>query len=400
MEEPAGSAPPLPTRQATPRPQEPGALARQPTPAPSTLLSALKRQDTPAPETLLAAAAAPPLPTRQATPWSEGSSDAEPLAELAELLEECKLEGSISVERQRALAAALLRGLDGGPDGAIEARMRCELVRDVLKALTAANEELAEELLAARETLAARGARADAARRDSGPGGGFLPPWLASASGTAAAKPCPETVPEPREFERRIREYYAASPPAKVARPSPPAAATGDGDGGGASPPPATPPKQQQPHELVAAALGVLAYLNDSELAEAPPGHDAPALLRLLSRLTKPSALAALGAEHCADVRQLRRELAAFAERDGHAIPTAALQAPGGGGGGGGGERRPCLVAALDSLGYLEERLHAAHGVAPATPEQRGGLHKFNAEDVDPEGGDATADEFLDAFGL
>ena len=276
--------------------------------------------------------------------------------------------------------------------------MRCELVRDVLKALTAANEELAEELLAARETLSARGARADAARRDSGPGGGFLPPWLASG-GAAAAKPCPETVPEPREFERRIREYYAASPPAKVARPSPPAAATGDGDGGGASPPPATPPKQQHPHELVAAALGVLAYLNDAELAEAPPGHDAPALLRLLSRLTKPSALAALGAEHCADVRQLRRELAAFAERDGHAIPTAALQAPGGGGGGG-GERRPCLVAALDSLGYLEERLHAAHGVAPATPEQRGGLHKFNAEDVDPEGGDATADEFLDAFGL
>ena len=84
MEEPA-SAPPLPT-QATPRPQEPGALARQPTPAPSTLLSALKRQDTPAPETLLTAAAAPPLPTRQATPWSEGSSDAEPLGELAELL--------------------------------------------------------------------------------------------------------------------------------------------------------------------------------------------------------------------------------------------------------------------------------------------------------------------------
>ena len=58
------------------------------------------------------------------------------------------------------------------------------------------------------------------------------------------------------------------------------------------------------------------------------------------------------------------------------------------------------LLAALDSLGYLEERLHVAHGVAPATPEQRGGLHKFNAEDVDPEGGDATADEFLDAFGL
>ena len=84
------------------------------------------------------------------------------------------------------------------------------------------------------------------------------------------------------------------------------------------------------------------------------------------------------------------------------ASPPAAAAAPGGGGGGGGGggERRPCLVAALDSLGYLEERLHAAHGVAPATPEQRGGLHKFNAEDVDPEGGDATADEFLDAFGL
>ena len=37
------------------------------------------------------------------------------------------------------------------------------------------------------------------------------------------------------------------------------------------------------------------------------------------------------------EVRQLRRELAAFAERDGRAIPTAALQAPGGGGGGGGG---------------------------------------------------------------
>ena len=69
-------------------------------------------------------------------------------------------------------------------------------------------------------------------------------------------------------------------------------------------------------------------------------------------------------------------------------------------GGGKGSAAAWCLVAALDSLGYLEERLHAAHGVAPATPEQRGGLHKFNAEDVDPEGGDATADEFLDAFGL
>ena len=44
--------------------------------------------------------------------------------------------------------------------------------------------------------------------------------------------------------------------------------------------------------------------------------------------------------------------------------------------------------------------LMSVDGVAPATPEQRGGLHKFNAEDVDPEGGDATADEFLDAFGL
>ena len=281
--------------------------------------------------------------------------------------------------------------------------MRCELVRDVLKALTAANEELAEELLAARETLAARGARAPTPRAATrGRAAGLLPPWLASASGTAARKPCPETVPGPREFERNVREYYAAVAAgeggAAVAARTPPAAAAT----AAASPPPATPPKQQQPHELVAAALGVLAYLERcrARRGAARARWRTRAAATAQQAHTKPSALAALGAEHCAEVRQLGRELAAsLAERDGHAIPTAALQAPGGGGGGGGGERRPCLVAAVDSLGYLEERLHAAHGVAGDARSSAAASDKFNAEDVDPEGGDATADaKFLGAL--
>ena len=271
--------------------------------------------------------AAPPLPTRQATPWSEGSSDAEPLAELAELLEECKLEGSISVERQRALAAALLRGLDGGPDGAIEARMRCELVRDVLKALTAANEELAEELLAARETLAARG-RAPTPRARLGAG------RRVSAAVARLRQRHRRRKAEPGDGARAAR---IRAPHPRVLR----RVAAGEGRAAFAA---RRRHRRRRRRRRVAAArdaaeatAAARARRRRARRPRVPErcrarrgaaGHDAPALLRLLSRLTKPSALAALGAEHCADVRQLRRELAAFAERDGRAIPTAALQAP------------------------------------------------------------------------
>ena len=35
-----------------------------------------------------------------------------------------------------------------------------------------------------------------------------------------------------------------------------------------------------------------------------------------------------------------------------------------------------------------------------AAPGMRGGLHKFNASEVAVDGGEATADDFLDAFGM
>merc|ERR1719476_599096 len=37
---------------------------------------------------------------------------------------------------------------------------------------------------------------------------------------------------------------------------------------------------------------------------------------------------------------------------------------------------------------------------APEPKEMRGGLHKFDPDEVDVEGGDATADDLMDAFGF
>ena len=70
----------------------------------------------------------------------------------------------------------------------------------------------------------------------------------------------------------------------------------------------------------------------------------------------------------------------------------------------GGGPSRTTLLPGRESEGGGDAAgvgVEKEEAEAPAAAkEQRGGLHKFDADEVDVEGGKATADDFMDAFGF
>jgi diphthine synthase len=71
---------------------------------------------------------------------------------------------------------------------------------------------------------------------------------------------------------------------------------------------------------------------------------------------------------------------------------------------GNGGDGDSATAAAMPPAGQSSSSSVAAAkggtGAESTDDGKRGGLHKFDASEVDVDGGDATADDFLDAFGL
>ena len=126
--------------------------------------------------------------------------------------------------------------------------------------------------------------------------------------------------------------------------------------------------RRLQLRERLDECVRCLEYVEDAELTEAPPGRGHPALLVHLDRLVAAHARG-LGGRERERERELMTRLAAYCER--------------------GGRRCRRLCEHKESLDHL----WPGHKETPV-------YHKHDADEVDVHGGDASADDFMDAFGL
>ena len=126
--------------------------------------------------------------------------------------------------------------------------------------------------------------------------------------------------------------------------------------------------RRLQLRERLDECIRCLEYVEDAELTEAPPGRGHAALLAHLDRLVAAHARG-LGIRCRERERELMTRLAAYCER--------------------GGRRCRRLCEHKESLGHL----WPGHEETPV-------YHKHDPDEVDVHGGDASADDFLDAFGL
>lgn len=292
-----------------------------------------------------------------------------------------------AAHNQRALATLLD---ERGSSSVDAARLRAGVLHDLVDELSRQRIEIEEELLEAHLAMRAHALSLSPEESTGGldpvmptvtrqdtPVVVGSPDELAVPVVTRQDTPVPEerallhrpdpTGATPQAFEEQLRGYFSERVALrcctsrfdvneKVTHEPPPCAGSPDAR------------RRLQLRERLDECVRCLEYVEDAELTEAPPGRGHAALLVHLDRLVAAHARG-LGGRCRERERELMTRLAAYCER--------------------GGRRCRRLCEHKESLDHL----WPGHEETPV-------YHKHSAAEVDVHGGDASADDFMDAFGL